>query len=194
MEKPRGDGWVALNALHDNLLRCALVAAVGIAVAAATGIVTVAVAAAGIVGTGEGITTGGVSGAAVREIPVTILTDASFRALPRWETLAREAVEEGTADLPEAVGMRFRPVEWRTWDPPGKPASLAEMLDAAIAAVGDTGPSGRKPATPGGLGPGGARHPGPPASGAAFSLCSPAFTSGGATAGRWATPTSAGRP
>jgi tetratricopeptide (TPR) repeat protein len=72
----------------------------------------------------------------VREIPLVFVTDAGFRAAPGWRGLVAGAAEDATADLPEAVGLRFVPSGELTWEPQGSFSSLADALDDAMEAVG----------------------------------------------------------
>lgn len=55
---------------------------------------------------------------ALRTVEVLLAADTAFRTRPGWRGDARRALEEATADLAATVGLAFRVVETRAWDPP----------------------------------------------------------------------------
>ncbi len=73
---------------------------------------------------------------AVREIPVTLVTDARYRRRAGWRDMARGAVELASGGLAGAAGFRLVPGEEIAWDPPSPDLSLAAVLDAAVDATG----------------------------------------------------------
>jgi hypothetical protein len=83
-----------------------------------------------------GLALGGWGPVPVREIPVTIATDAAFRRHHGWRELARKSLEEATADLEELAGLRFVPAGELTWEPAGGVESVERLLDEAAAALG----------------------------------------------------------
>lgn len=72
----------------------------------------------------------------VRVVDLTVVTDPAFRRDSAWQPMVRSVVERAGRDLAAGAGLAFRPAEEIEWTPPERAATLAEVLDRAVEAVG----------------------------------------------------------
>lgn len=74
--------------------------------------------------------------ARVRDIPVTLVTDPTYRALGGWEYLARDTIQRASRKLFPLVGIRFTVREEIRWDRPGDSLALERVLEEGHARFG----------------------------------------------------------
>jgi tetratricopeptide (TPR) repeat protein len=71
----------------------------------------------------------------VRTLPVTLVTDRTFRELPQWRGLLRSVVRRATEDLDQAAGLRFTYGGEVSWELPLRASTLREILERAAREV-----------------------------------------------------------